>query len=176
MDVTAKIPSGVGTWPAVWLMPANDTYTNMTPTSDPFRYRNGGEIDILEAVGFLKNDIYGVVHTKLITVGDPGYHGVINVPGNDTTYNTYTLLWTPTDITFVVNGQPYYTYTRPADSSYMTWPFDQPFYLIANVALGGTWGGMDIKNFPENGIDTSTLPASMDIRSIYYYPYIGKDS
>lgn len=174
IDITAKLPRGVGTWPAVWLLPATDVYASMSPLSDPFRYKNGGEIDILEAVGFLPDSVYGVVHTKAGDRDHVGSHSIARVPNSDTTFNTYTLLWTPTTLTFEVNGRPYHTYTRSDTADYMTWPFDQPFYLIANVALGGTWGGMDTKNFPGNGIDNAALPASMAIRSIYYYPYIGE--
>lgn len=174
IDITVKLPSGVGTWPAVWLLPANNLYADLSPSSDQLRYKNGGEIDIVEAVGFLPNDVYGVAHTRATNVDGSGSHGVINVENNDTVFNTYTLLWTPTELTFEVNGVPYHTYRRQNNATYMTWPFDQPFYLIANLALGGTWGGMDVEHFPGNGIDDSALPASLDIRSIYYYPYIGE--
>jgi beta-glucanase (GH16 family) len=58
-------------------------------------------------------------------------------------------------------------------ANYTNWPFDQPFYLILNLAMGGSWGGEDTAQFPGNGIDNSALPATMSIQSIYYYPYIG---
>ena len=95
------------------------------------------------------------------------------VPGNYTSYNVYSLLWTPTSLTFEVNNKPFYTYTKNPGANYTTWPFDQPFYLIMNLALGGSWGGMDTAAFPGNGIDNSALPASLDIQSVYYYPYVG---
>jgi beta-glucanase (GH16 family) len=178
IDITAKLPSGVGTWPAVWLLPANDNYANLSPTSNTLRYRNGGEIDIIEAVGFEPNYVYGVAHTLSDTTDRPdrtGSYSVIKVPNNDTEYNTYTLLWTPNSMTFIVNDESFFTYTRKPGSDYKTWPFDQPFYLIANLALGGTWGGMDKANYPD-GINNKALPASLDIKSIYYYPYIGSET
>ncbi len=175
IDIVAKLPSGVGTWPAIWLLPANDKYADLRPTSDKLRYKNGGEIDIVEAVGFEPNYVYGVAHTlsdATERLDGTGSYGVIKVPNNDTEFKAYSLLWTPDSITFIANNEPYFTYTRKPDSDYKTWPFDQPFYLIINLAIGGTWGGMDTTHYP-NGIDDKALPASLDIKSIYYYPYIG---
>ena len=176
IDITAKIPGGVGTWPAVWMLPANDVYAKKSADNDIMRYKNGGEIDIIESVGFEQDLNYGVAHTLSDVSLHPdgtGSYKTINVPNSTTTFNIYTLLWTPTSLTFAVNGTPYYTYTRQDGADYKTWPFDQPFYLIANLAMGGNWGGMNTKDFPGNGIDNSALPASLEIQSIYYYPYIG---
>ena len=176
MDIVAKLPRGVGTWPAIWLLPANDVYQQKSPASNTLRYRNGGELDIMEAVGFQPNKIYGVAHNALDFTSrndGTGSFSTVNVPTSTTGFNKYTLLWTPTSLTFAVNDAPYFTFTRKAGADYTSWPFDQPFYLIVNLAMGGSWGGMDTAHFPGNGIDNSALPASLDIRSIYYYPYIG---
>ncbi|USN96986.1 MAG: glycoside hydrolase family 16 protein [Candidatus Nomurabacteria bacterium] len=176
IDITAKLPSGVGTWPAIWLLPANDKYAKRSPINNTARYKNGGEIDIVEAVGFKPDIIYGVVHTASDANRHPdgtGSFGTIKVPDDSASFNLYSLLWTPTSVTFAVNNTPYYTYTRTKKADYTTWPFDQPFYLIVNLAMGGTWGGMDTAHYPGNGIDNSALPASLDIGSIYYYPYVG---
>lgn len=177
LDVTAKLPSGSGTWPAIWLFPATDTYSNMSSASDSLRYKNGGEIDFMEAVGFQPDTIYGIAHTvsDLSTHSDgTGSFATINVPHSATTFNTYTLLWTPSSLEFQVNGATYFTYARKANATYTTWPYDQPFYLIINNALGGIWGGLDTANFPKNGINDAALPSSLDIKSVYYYPYIGR--
>jgi beta-glucanase (GH16 family) len=175
IDVTAKLPSGVGTWPAIWLLPANNKYAYRSPSSDGYRHINGGELDMMEAVGFNPDVIYSVVHTRsdLKNVDHIGAFNQLLVPGNDSEYNTYSMLWTPASITYEVNGKPFFTYTKSPGADYTTWPFDQPFYLIMNLALGGNWGGEDTTNFPGNGIDNSALPASLDIKSVYYYPYIG---
>jgi beta-glucanase (GH16 family) len=176
IDVTAKLPNGVGTWPAVWLLPTNNYYENFSPASDPLRYLNGGEIDLAEEVGLQPSLNYGIIHTlnASVTRNGIGLYNTIYLANNNTTYYTYSMLWTPTSITFEVNNQPYFTYTRIAGSSYATWPFDQPFYLIMNLAIGGSWGGEDTLQFPGNGIDNSIFPTSMSIKSIYYYPYVGR--
>lgn len=174
IDITAKLPNGVGTWPAAWLLPANSKYEDLSPTSDISRYLNGGELDVIEQVGVNQNVEYGIVHTQS-DIKNPGGVGVYNqVTVNNNKYNLYSLLWTPTSITFEVNNTPFFTYTKIAGADYTTWPFDQPFYLILNLALGGSWGGQDTAQFPPNGINNAALPASMDIQSIYYYPYVGK--
>ncbi len=176
IDIVAKLPKGVGTWPAVWMLPANNVYADMSPESDYLRYKNGGEMDIIEAVGHHPDVNFGVAHTvsDLSKRGDgTGSYDIVNIPDSTVKFYKYTLLWTPSKLTFMVNDVPYHTYKRQPGADYTTWPFDQPFYLIANLALGGTWGGMDTLNFPGNGIDDSALPASLDIKSIYYYPYTG---
>jgi beta-glucanase (GH16 family) len=176
IDVMAKLPRGAGTWPAVWLLPANSKYEDMSPSRETVRYINGGELDMLEAVGFNQNVNYGVVHTRSSNLDNPDGIGEFNevvVPGGDTQYNLYTMLWTPDSITYAVNNQPFFTYTRKPGADWKTWPFDQPFYLIINLALGGIWGGQDKARFPGNGIDDSALPATLNIKSVYYYPYIG---
>jgi beta-glucanase (GH16 family) len=178
LDVTAKLPSGAGTWPAVWLLPTTNTYENLSPASDTTRYKNGGEIDLLESVGFDPNIEYGVAHTlgDLSRPGGIGAYGTVTVPTSSSSYNLYSLLWTPTTVTFAVNNQPFYTYTKTTGADYTSWPFDQPFYLIINLAMGGTWGGQDTAAFPGNGIDNNALPASLAIQSIYYYPYVGSST
>lgn len=175
VDIVAKLPDSAGTWPAAWFLPANNKYEDLSPSSDTIRYLNGGEIDLIEEVGSQPNTEYGIVHSlsDLSNPGGVGDYNQIKVPNNDTTYNTYTMLWTPTSITFELNNNPFYTYSRPVGANYTNWPFDQPFYLILNLAMGGSWGGEDTAQFPGNGIDNSALPATMSIQSIYYYPYIG---
>lgn len=176
IDVTAKLPDGVGTWPAVWFLPASNKYENLSPTSDSSRYLNGGEIDLVEQVGIAKDVEYGIVHTKS-DLDNPGGVGTYNtVHVNNNTYNLYSLLWTPTSLTFEVNNVPFYTYTETAGANYLSWPFNQPFYLVMNLAMGGSWGGGDKAEYPPYGIDDSGLPASMNIQSIYYYPYTGPSS
>jgi beta-glucanase (GH16 family) len=177
IDITAELPSSVGTWPAAWLLPANNKYEDLSPVSDTTRYLNGGEVDMIEEVGTQPNTEYGIVHSlsDLTNPGGVGGYNTIKLPNNNTTYNTYSMLWTPTSMTFEVNNNPFYTYTRPSGANYTNWPFDQPFYLILNIALGGSWGGTDTAQFPGNGIDNASLPASMSIKSIYYYSYTGSE-
>jgi beta-glucanase (GH16 family) len=175
IDITAKLPTGVGTWPAAWFLPANTKYEDLSPSNDDVRYLNGGELDLVEQVGTNPNTEYGIVHTES-DLSNPGGVGDYNtVTVNDNAYNLYSLLWTPTSITFEVNNVPFFTYTKAAGANYTTWPFNQPFYLILNLALGGSWGGEDTAQYPL-GIDNAALPAAINVQSIYYYPYNGSAS
>ena len=175
LDVVAQLPQGIGTWPALWLLPASEEYANRSPMSDESRYLNGGEIDIMESIGSEPNTIYGTVHTTMDTAlhTSPGQYGTMVVGDSASAFHTYTLLWTPTKLSYAIDGHVFYSYSRMAGATYKTWPFDRPFYLIINLALGGSWGGMN-SAYP-NGIDSSALPASLDIRSVSYYPYVGRD-
>jgi len=98
---------------------------------------------------------------------------MVNVPGNNSAYHSYELDWTPTSLTYSVDGQPFFTYTKKADATWQSWPYDQPFYLVLNLALGGSWGGTDTAQYPGNGVDSSALPASLKVQSIHYYLYVG---
>jgi beta-glucanase (GH16 family) len=175
-EITAQLPDVVpGQWPAIWLYPDNTKYTDMSPLSDPSRIYNGGEIDIAEAVGVYPNLVYGIVH-NLAAQNNPGGEGFFNtqkVIGNNNTYNTYGVEWTPTSITFTINNKSYYTYDKQAGANYTNWPFNTHFYLILDLALGGSWGGIDRAQFPPNGIAGNAVPADMKVKSIYYYSYIG---
>lgn len=176
LDITAKVPKSVGTWPAMWLSPATTKYADMAKASHKLNYLYGGEIDLLESVGSEPSVVYGVVHTLHTAQNNPGGVGDYNkitVPNNDTQFNKYGLEWTPTRIMISINDKPYYTYKKQPGADYTTWPFDQKFYLILNLALGGAWGGMEKSKFPPYGIDDSKLPATVQIKSIDYYPYVG---
>lgn len=172
--VRATLPGGIGTWPAIWMLPSNSKYADLSPASDQNRYLNGGEMDIAEAVGTQPHFTYGIAHSLAYPIGgtDRSYYGMVTIPGNDTVFHDYELDWTPTSLTFRVDGTAFYTYTKKPEADYRSWPFNQPFYLILNVALGGSWGGTDTAQFPGDGIDKSALPASMKIQSIRYYSYI----
>jgi beta-glucanase (GH16 family) len=126
----AKLPGGKGTWPALWMLG-----DNISTVGWPLC----GEIDIMEHVG--KNP--GVVQSALHT---PASHGdTINknsktVSTFDSKFHTYEALWTPDKIEFFVDGDSYYTY-QPSVKDKTTWPYDAPFYIIMNIAIGGGFGG-----------------------------------
>ncbi len=174
--IQAKVPTGVGTWPAIWMLPSAPKYAGLGNVDAKYRYLNDGEIDILEAIGSQPGTVYSVAHN--VTYDNNGvdrkYFNTVQVPNNNVNFQTYELNWTPTNLTFKINGQPYFSYDKPANADYKTWPYDQPFYLVMNLALGGNWAGQDRANFPENGIDGNALPTSLQIKSVHYYPYILK--
>lgn len=159
-EVRAKLPSGRGTWPAIWMLPSQKSYGGGG-------WPDNGEIDIMEHVGFDPDVVHGSVHTKAY------YHsigtqktGKIAVPTSRTEFNVYAVEWTPREIRWYINDNHYFTFrnerlTSPT-ADYKQWPFDKPFHLILNVAVGGTWGGTQ-------GIDDSIWPQRIEIEYVRVY-------
>jgi|GEM_PF-218826 len=153
-EVKAKLPTGVGTWPAIWMMPANDSYGDW-PAS--------GEIDIMEFVGFDPDKVHTSVHTK-------SYNHRIStqqtrsskVPGVSSDFHTYAMEWSEKGIFFYVDDQPFYLFLNDGKKNSATWPFDKPFFMILNVAMGGSWGGM-------KGMDESLNQAEMLVDYVRVY-------
>ena len=145
IEIKAKVPSGKGTWPALWMM------SNTTPYG---HWPKSGEIDIMEHVGNQKDWLYSCLHTEKYNHKVDDYYYAKNYYSNLTdTFHTYTLVWTKEHIEYYFDKQKVVTYTRgitKRDSSPAGWPFDHPFYLIMNLAVGGTLGGKVIKeDFPQ---------------------------
>lgn len=159
-EVRAKLPSGRGTWPAIWMLPTLKSYGEGG-------WPDNGEIDIMEHVGFDPDVVHGSAHTKAY------YHsigtqktGKTTVPASRTEFNVYAVEWTPDDIRWYVNDKHYFTFKNErrtnATAGYKEWPFDKPFHLILNVAVGGTWGGAQ-------GIDDSIWPQRMEVDYVRVY-------
>ena len=156
IEVSAKLPSGVGTWPAIWMLPTDWAYGDW-PAS--------GEIDIMEHVGYDPDVIVQSVHTKK-THGDSASNHSVKVPGVREDFHTYGLEWLPDRIIFSVDGEQTYVYEKPeageGERASDTWPFDQRMHLLMNLAFGGTWGG-------SMGIDEGCLPARFEVDYVRVY-------
>lgn len=175
IEIDAKMPAGESTWPAIWLLSSNNSYVDLSPPSDRQRYLNSGEIDIAEEYGPTPSYVQVVAHHAGISRNA----GAVEVPDDTTQFNTYTLEWTPTKLIYLVNGKPFYEYSKPANATYVEWPFDKPFYLIINDAIRGTRvQGTKPGDVKYNPVNDSMFAANgggplMQIRSIAYYPYEG---
>ena len=171
-DVVAKLPDGVGTWPAIWLISNGGKYRSQTPPSDPMRYLNDGEIDMVETV--FPGQIYSVAQARLSVSGLPNEHYVkIPVPDDARVFHDYGLEWTPTRLTFLLDGRPYYRLDKQAGWDWRLWPYDQTYYLVINLAMGGAWGDYAKSKYPPYGVDNAQLPQSLRVKSVAYYPYRG---
>jgi hypothetical protein len=126
VEVRAKLPASQGTWPAIWAL-GEDYQTNTWPGC--------GEIDIMEQKGQDKNTVLGTVHHPGVSPG-AGDGATTSLPTSTTEFHNYTVEWTPTTITFLVDDFVYHTVDNDA-----TLPFNSDFFLILNVAMGGTLGG-----------------------------------
>ncbi len=126
IEVRAKLPVGVGTWPAIWMLGSN---------IDAAGWPACGEIDIMEHKGSDPNRVYGTLHYPGRSGGNAD--GLTTVITNaSTTFNVYAVEWTPASIKISVNGNVFYTFNNSG-----TTPFNQSFFIILNVAMGGSFGG-----------------------------------
>ncbi len=141
MEIRAKLPTGGGTWPALWMLGANYPSVGW-PTC--------GEIDIMEHWGSNQNVISGATHTPS-SFGNTVNKGEINVPGVSNDFHLYGLNWSSEKLEFTVDGSIFYTY-NPAIKDSATWPFDQDFFFILNVAMGSFWDTID-PNFVESTME-----------------------
>jgi beta-glucanase (GH16 family) len=156
IEVSAQLPEGVGMWPAIWAMPTDSVYGG---------WPDSGEIDIMENVGYEPDVVHATVHTEAYNHMIGTQKGAsTNVEGISSAFHVYALEWTPTSITMSIDGNSYFTFYREPDAGSPQWPFDQPFYVILNIAVGGTWGGVE-------GVDPDIFPQEMRIDYVKMYSY-----
>lgn len=155
IDIVAKLPKGKGTWPALWMM-SNDGRYGHWPRS--------GEIDIMEHVGNELDKLYLCIHTEAYNhTKDNHYYNKIHVPGVSDDFNTYSLIWTEDSIEYELNGASVVRYEKGEDgkdTSPKGWPFDHPFHLIINQAVGGMLGGP---------VDETVYPQTFTVQDIKVY-------
>ena len=156
VEISAKLPSGRGTWPAIWMLPTDWEYGTW-PAS--------GEIDIMEHVGYDPNVIHGTVHTKAFnhTIGTQ-VGNQLTIPTAITEFHTYSVEWFEDKIDFFIDDLKYFTFNNE-NLGWEKWPFDKRFHLILNIAVGGNWGGAQ-------GIDSIIFPAKMEIDFVRVYEKI----
>ena len=149
VEVTAQLPDAQGTWPAIWLLPSDPFFyaTNCEAgvdwqgNGDCDAWPNSGEIDLMEHVGFESGHIHGTVHTRAnYWVNGQQRKGRLVEPSATKDFHVYAMEWTPDRIDLFVNDIRYFSYLRGDKDSWHRWPFDQPFHLILNLAVGGNWG------------------------------------
>ena len=151
IEARIKVPSGDGVWPAFWMLGSSFDGTN---------WPDCGEVDIMEYVGREPDLIMGTLH-------GPGYSGASGMSqwnrqeyaiADD--FHTFAIEWVPGQIDWYYDGEQYHTAT-PGDLSGKQWAFDQPFFIILNLALGGTLGGAI-------GLDT-VFPAYLQVDYVRVY-------
>lgn len=144
-EARIKLPQGKGTWPAFWMMPVNFS-----------SWPDDGEIDIMEEVGADANIVSSTIHcNKYNNSGTSVEHGDKYVATAESDFHVYACEWTPDFLKFFVDGDLILNY-RNDGTGYDAWPFDQPYYVILNLAWGGAWGGY-------KGVDENALPITMEV-------------
>ncbi|MBP6430219.1 MAG: glycoside hydrolase family 16 protein [Ferruginibacter sp.] len=157
IEVRAILPKGKGTWPAIWMLPES-IRTNQE------QWPLCGEIDIMEHVGKDPNVIHTTLHTQLYNhmkgTQLSHFQKFENVFDN---FHTYGIEWNKDSISFYINGKLFYTSKKGENVRVSTnegWPFDKPYYMILNLAIGGNWGGE---------IDDTIFPCEMVIDYVRVY-------
>ena len=156
IEVRAKIPTGRGMWPAIWMLGSDRSQG----------WPACGEIDIMENVGFNPEIIHANIHTKKynhVLGTNKGNRITVARPYAD--FHKYAIEWFPERIDFFFDDRKYFTYANEGTGP-DAWPFDKAQYLILNIAVGGGWGG-------QQGIDDSIFPQQMyvDYVRIYQKPH-----
>ncbi|TVP85795.1 MAG: glycoside hydrolase family 16 protein [Acholeplasmataceae bacterium] len=159
IQVSAKMPGGRGTWPAIWMMPTMNVYGG---------WPNSGEIDILEYVGYDPDKIHTAIHTQKFNhkIGTHLFY-TKTLADVETTFHVYEMIWSPGRLEMRVNDELFgvFAYTPVFNQEvpyHAAFPFDQLFYLILNVAIGGDWGGRE-------GVDDNMFPTSMEVEYVRVY-------
>src|SRR6218665_1166040 len=156
-EIKAKLPSGKGTWPAIWMLPTAPWAYGEWPKS--------GEIDIMEHVGYDPNVVHFSVHTE-------AYNHKIGTQKTTTRtistamsdFHLYRVDWTPYAVRGFFDDAQVFSFTNDG-KGYKSWPFDKTFHLLLNVAVGGDWGGAQ-------GVDDTVFPAAMVIDYVRLYKMI----
>jgi beta-glucanase (GH16 family) len=157
VEVKAKTPTGLGTWPAIWMLPTDWIYGGW-PAS--------GEIDIMEHVGYDPDVLVMSIHTESYNhVKRTQKSKSVKHSGMTNDFHVYAIEWLPDKIKFFYDGELQYLYNPGMlkDSpSYKEWPFDRRFHLLINLAYGGNWGGA-------RGVNFDVLPVNYEIDYVRVY-------
>jgi beta-glucanase (GH16 family) len=138
IEVRAKLPCALGSWPAIWMLGSKG------------KWPEDGEIDIMEHLGKEPNVVLGSIYTGAynwpkntpITTKTP-------VPDTCGSFHNYQLTWTPERLVIGVDGRNFQQLLNTLDGDYQKWPYDSPQYLLLNLAVGGDLGGpVDDQSFP----------------------------
>ncbi|MDC0559006.1 glycoside hydrolase family 16 protein [Candidatus Izimaplasma bacterium] len=148
IEINLKVPKGKGTWPAAWMMPLNNLHGH---------WPRSGEIDIMEHCGNDLNKLFLCIHTKKYNHRDGDqYYRSLNVEDMTNKFFVYGLEWTENKVVYYLNNKEVGRYEKGEngkDTSWEGWPFDDEYYLILNLAMGGGFGGkVDMTSFPQEYI------------------------
>ena len=152
IDVRAKLPKGKGIWPAIWML-GGDITTTAWPAC--------GEIDMMELLGNQPAKVYGTMHWSNASGQDANVGGNYTLPSEDFSqkFHVFSIVWDSTKIEWYVDNQKYFTGNKTDVSG--NYPFDQPFFFILNVAVGGNW--------PGNPDTTTVFPQRMIVDYVRVY-------
>jgi beta-glucanase (GH16 family) len=153
VEARIKVPSGQGIWPAFWMLGSN---------FDRAGWPRSGEIDIMEVLGHEPEIVYGTVHGPGYSGGDSIGASLRNPEPLADDYHLFAMEWFEDEIKWYLDDQHYHTVT-PDDLGSRKWAFDQPFFLLLNLAVGGNWPG-----YPD---ETTTFPQELRVDYVRWYEW-----
>ncbi len=152
IEIRAKLESAQGAWPAIWMLAEKNKYG---------KYPKNGEIDIMEHLNY-DDIIYQTTHSyytlELKQKTNPQYYGTTKI--NIQEFNTFGLEWHADKLVFTLNGKETFEYPKVDSVDSSQWPYDQPFYIMIDQQLGGSWVGE---------INPAHLPVDMIIDYVKVY-------
>lgn len=140
IEIKAKLPVGTGLWPAFWMLGSNIKQVG---------WPKCGEIDILEYVGREPSMLFTSLHTE-DSHGKTVNTRKTSIPSVEKEFHVYAIDWNKNKIEFFIDNKSVYNF-EPEIKSTSIWPYNQPFYLILNLAIGGDFGGPEVDEaiFPQ---------------------------
>ena len=154
LEVRAQLPSGRGTWPAIWMLGENIGKVG---------WPHCGEIDIMEHVGYNPDSVFATVHTTAFNhVQGTQVGSATTRPDLESAFHVYALDWRADSLYFSIDDEVYFTFGKTANATNAEWPFDTPHYLLLNLAVGGNWGGRE-------GVDTTIWPQRLLVDWVRVY-------
>jgi beta-glucanase (GH16 family) len=153
-DIRAKLPYGQGMWPAVWMMPNNPAYGG---------WPRSGEIDIMENLGDNTRLFYSTLHHSITNEMLQGTYTTPIGQSLSDTFHVYTMIWDTGSFAFYIDSLHNYYNTKSWSPSNVAYPkpFDQTFFMMFDLAVGGSWGGV-----PDS---TTVFPQKMLVDWIHVY-------
>ena len=156
IEVKAKLALGQGIWPAIWMLPTDWTYGG---------WPESGEIDIMEHVGYDPGRVHGSIHTG-------SYNHKINTQRGgsklldkiSSKFYVYAIEWYEDRIDFLIDDTKYFSFHNEGKNDFNTWPFNQRFHLLINIAVGCDWPGS-----PD---ETTQFPTEMEVEYVRVYEKI----
>ena len=156
IEVKAKLALGQGIWPAIWMLPTDWMYGG---------WPESGEIDIMEHVGYDPGRVHGSIHTG-------SYNHKINTQRGgsklldkiSSKFYVYAIEWYEDRIDFLIDDAKYFSFQNDGKNDFNTWPFNQRFHLLINIAVGGDWPGS-----PD---ETTKFPTEMEVEYVRVYEKI----
>lgn len=152
IDVRAKMPIGKGLWPAAWMLPTDNVY-GIWPKS--------GEIDIMEYLGDKPSEVFGTIHYGHDFWRFNSQHIDLESGTFADDFHVFTAIWTEDCILFQMDGKDIGVPNTRSTVLPTTWPFDQDFHMILNVAVGG--------NLPGNPDGSTQFPQTMEVDYVRVY-------